>query len=83
MNIKIVSAIGGDVLDLDMSPNVLVKNLKDEISRQKDIPVNIFVLAFRGVELDETQTLQDAGIQANDRIYVITRTEGGFLQLAF
>lgn len=79
MKIKVVSAIGGEVLDIDISRNARVSALKEEIARRKNIPVNIFVLAFRGRELSETKSIQDEGVQEEDRIYLITRTEGGFL----
>ena len=79
MEIKIVSAIGGDILNLDVNPNTPIATLKDEIARRKNIPKNIFVLAFQGMELDENGTVIGVGIQPGDRIYLITRTEGGIL----
>ena len=79
MDIKIVSAIGGDVLSLNVNPETPIATLKDEIARRKNIPKNIFVLAFQGMELEEHGTIVGAGIQPGDRIYLITRTEGGIL----
>ena len=83
MKIKVVSAIGGDELVIDLSANSRVSALKEEVSKKKNIPIGIFVLAYRGMELDLDQSIQDAGIQNDDKVYVITRTEGGYLYFAF
>ncbi|MHA1377769.1 MAG: ubiquitin-like protein [Candidatus Helarchaeota archaeon] len=78
MLVKVVSAIGGDVTELDLAPDTPIQQIKSEISRRKRIPSNIFVLAFRGSEIrNESQTLKDIGAGEMDKLYLITRTEGG------
>jgi len=78
MNIRIVSAIGGDVIELSVSPNTKISELKRQISQRKRIPPSIFVLAFRGTEIrNENQTLEEIGIGDYDKLYLIARTEGG------
>lgn len=78
MLIKVVSAIGGDITELSLNPDTPVSQIKNEISRRKRIPTNIFVLAFRGSEIrNESQTLKEIGAGESDKLYLITRTEGG------
>ncbi|MHA1232677.1 MAG: ubiquitin-like domain-containing protein [Candidatus Helarchaeota archaeon] len=78
MNIRIVSAIGGDVIELSVPPTTKISDLKREISQRKRIPTSIFVLAFRGTEIrNEAQTLEDVGVNDYDKLYLIARTEGG------
>ncbi|MHA1311969.1 MAG: ubiquitin-like domain-containing protein [Candidatus Helarchaeota archaeon] len=78
MIIRIVSAIGGDVMEIQVPPNTRIVDLKREISQRKRIPTSIFVLAFRGTEIrNENQSLADVGINDYDKLYLIARTEGG------
>ncbi len=78
MLVKVVSAIGGDVTELNLNPDTSIQQIKNEISRRKRIPSNIFVLAFRGSEIrNENQTLKEIGAGELDKLYLITRTEGG------
>ena len=79
MIIRIVSAIGGDMIEINAPPNTTVAEIKREISRRKRIPEGIFVLAFRGTEIrNESLALAEIGVSDYDKIYLITRTEGGF-----
>jgi hypothetical protein len=79
MIIRIVSAIGGDMIELQAPPNTTVTEMKREVSRRKRIPEGIFVLAFRGTEIrNEGLSLAEIGVSDYDKIYLITRTEGGF-----
>ena len=76
--IKIVSAIGGDTLELKVEENITIDALKDEITRVKRIPKHIYVLAFRGSEIaNTTASLKSLEMQDNDKVYLIMRTEGG------
>ncbi len=78
MIIKIVSAIGGDTLELNVDENITIDALKDEITRVKRIPKHIYVLAYRGTEIANTNSsLKNLEINDNDKIYLIMRTEGG------
>lgn len=79
MIVRIVSAIGGDMIEINAPPNTTVAEIKREISRRKRIPEGIFVLAFRGTEIrNEGLSLAEIGVSDYDKIYLITRTEGGF-----
>ena len=80
MILRIVSAIGGDVIELNTPINTTISEIKREISRRKRIPEGIFVLAFRGTEIrNENLTLEQIGASDYDKLYLITRTEGGRL----
>lgn len=79
MILRIVSAIGGDVIEINTPPNTTISEIKREISRRKRIPEGIFVLAFRGTEVrNENLSITDIGASDYDKLYLITRTEGGF-----
>jgi len=79
MLLRVVSAIGGDVIEINTPPNTTISEIKREISRRKRIPEGIFVLAFRGTEIrNENLSLVDIGASDYDKLYLITRTEGGF-----
>ncbi len=78
MILRIVSAIGGDVIEMNTPPNTSISEIKREVSRRKRIPEGIFVLAFRGTEIrNENLTLEQIGASEYDKLYLITRTEGG------
>jgi hypothetical protein len=79
MIVRIISAIGGDVIEINMPPTTTVMEIKREISRRKRIPEGIFVLAFRGTEIrNENLSIAEIGVSDYDKLYLITRTEGGF-----
>jgi len=79
MIVRIVSAIGGDMIEINAPPTTTIVEIKREISRRKRIPEGIFVLAFRGTEIrNENLSLAEIGVSDYDKIYLITRTEGGF-----
>ena len=79
MLLRVVSAIGGEVIEINTPPNTTISEIKREISRRKRIPEGIFVLAFRGTEIrNENLSLVDIGASDYDKLYLITRTEGGF-----
>ena len=79
MLLRVVSAIGGEVIEINTPPNTTISEIKREISRRKRIPEGIFVLAFRGTEIrNENLSIVDIGASDYDKLYLITRTEGGF-----
>ena len=77
MILKIVSAIGGDVLEVDVPPQSTVAAVKREIARKKKVPASTVLLVFQGKQLDDNALLQDANVGDYDKLYLITRTEGG------
>ena len=77
MIIRIVSAIGGGVIDMEVSPTMTVAELKRLVAKERNIPSNLLNLVFRGRQLNPEETMQEAGIQDYDKIYLISRTEGG------
>jgi len=77
MIIKIVSAIGGDVLEINVPPQSTVAAVKREIARKKKVPASTVLLVFQGKQLDDSAMLQDANVGDYDKLYLITRTEGG------
>jgi hypothetical protein len=79
MNLKIVSAIGGDVIEIDVPPQSSVAAVKREIASKKKIPASTVLLVYRGKQLDDDTSLEDANVGDYDKIYLITRTEGGNL----
>ncbi|WXG45436.1 MAG: ubiquitin-like domain-containing protein [Candidatus Atabeyarchaeum deiterrae] len=74
---KIVSAIGGDVIEIDVPPQATVAAVKREIASKKKIPSSTVLLVHRGKQLDDNDVLQDANVGDYDKLYLITRTEGG------
>ena len=79
MNLKIVSAIGGDVIEINVPPQSSVAAVKREIASKKKIPASTVLLVYRGKQLDDDTSLEDANVGDYDKIYLITRTEGGNL----
>ena len=78
MEVEIVSAIGGMKSTVDIAPNITFGELKRIIARQRRIPETTFVLAFKGMEQLDSTTLKEAGCIEKDKVYLITRTEGGY-----
>ncbi len=77
MKVEIVSAIGGSKIILEVKPETTFGELKKKISREKNLPEDTFVLAFKGREQADHLTLKEAGVIEGDKIYLIVRTEGG------
>lgn len=77
MKIEVVSAIGGGKIILEVKPETTFGDLKKRISEEKKIPVDTFVLAFKGREQADHLTLKETGVSEGDKIYLIVRTEGG------
>ena len=79
ITVRVISAIGGGVIECNISQQGSVQMLKNQVAGKKRIPSESIVIVFRGRQLDESLSLTDAGIVHNDKIYLITRTEGGIL----
>ncbi|MFX1251070.1 MAG: ubiquitin-like protein [Promethearchaeota archaeon] len=86
MKIRVVSAIGGGEAIVNLPSTAPISELKKIVAQQRRIPPQTVVVVFRGqqlAELDEQTgkiiTIEDAGIANNDKVYLITRTEGGCL----
>ena len=77
MIIRIVSAIGGGVLDLEVSPNTSIAEVKREISIKKKIPASAVLIVFHGREIEDNETVEQIEAQDYDKLYLIARTEGG------
>jgi hypothetical protein len=77
MIIRVVSAIGGGVIDVEVKPNATVAELKREISRQKRIPASAVIVVYRGRQLDDNETFEEVGLSDFEKVYLIARTEGG------
>ena len=77
MKIKVVSAIGGGEEILSVMSDQLVRDVKKTIADQKRIPSDTVIVVFRGNQLDDGITLEQAGVSDGDKIYLIVRTVGG------
>ncbi|MFX1597728.1 MAG: ubiquitin-like protein [Promethearchaeota archaeon] len=77
MEVEIVSAIGGMKTTLEVAPSITFGELKRIIANRRRIPESTFVLAFKGMEQMDSTTLKEAGCVEKDKVYLITRTEGG------
>ena len=78
MRIKVVSAIGGGApIELDLDPQDTIGKLKAEVARARRIPASTVIVVFRGRQLEDNETLKMAGVSDGDKLYLITRTEGG------
>ncbi|MFW9990450.1 MAG: ubiquitin-like protein [Candidatus Odinarchaeota archaeon] len=77
MKIKVVSAIGGGEIPISVNPDDPVRVIKQIVAEQKRIPESTILVVFRGQQLDDNQTLENAGITEHDKVYLITRTVGG------
>ena len=77
MRVKIVSAIGGEAWDMDVQPDMYVKQVKKEVAKKKNVPEDVISIAFRGFQVDEDQTLKELGVEEGDKLYLIVRSPGG------
>ncbi|MBS7270707.1 MAG: ubiquitin family protein [Candidatus Freyarchaeota archaeon] len=77
MIVKIVSAIGGEVLEFDVSEDTEIETLKSQVAKKKRVPASTLILVYRGQQLEDGTTLGKAGVQPYDKLYLVTRTEGG------
>ncbi|MFQ5819328.1 MAG: ubiquitin-like domain-containing protein [Candidatus Heimdallarchaeota archaeon] len=79
IKITIVSTIGGGSLEIETSPKATVQELKQLVSEQKRIPTSTVVFIFRGRQLADNDLLSQAGVEEGDKLFLVTRTEGGYL----
>ena len=79
IKVTIVSTIGGGSLDIETSPKATVQELKQLIAEQKRIPASTVVFIFRGRQLADNDLLGQAGVDEGDKLFLVTRTEGGNL----
>jgi len=79
MKIEVISAIGGGSEYYSVQNSDLVLDVKRLIAEQKRIPHDTVIMVFRGQQLDDGQTLEQAGIEDGFKVYLITRTVGGYL----
>jgi len=78
MRIEVVPAIGGgEPITLDVGPNTTIGEIRTKVAQMRRIPPSIVILAFRGAQLTDGQTVKEVGIGPHDKLYLITRTEGG------
>ncbi|MHA1594773.1 MAG: ubiquitin-like domain-containing protein [Candidatus Baldrarchaeia archaeon] len=77
MKVRIISALGGNMFELDVAPGMTVGELKEEVSRRVRVPSRSIVLVHKQRQLQDSQTLSEAGVQDYDKIYIVVRTEGG------
>ena len=77
IKVTIVSTIGGGSLDLETSPKATVQELKQIVSDKKRIPPSTVVFIFRGRQLADNDLLSQAGVEDGDKLFLVTRTEGG------
>ncbi|MEM3585845.1 MAG: ubiquitin family protein [Candidatus Jordarchaeaceae archaeon] len=77
MIVKIVSAIGGEVLEFDVSADTEIESLKAQVAKKKRVPASTLILVYRGQQLENNITLEKAGVKPYDKLYLVTRTEGG------
>jgi len=78
IKVTIVSTIGGGSLDIETSPKATVQELKQIVSDQKRIPSSTVVFIFRGRQLADNDLLGQAGVDDGDKLFLVTRTEGGY-----
>ncbi|MHA2202521.1 MAG: ubiquitin family protein [Candidatus Ranarchaeia archaeon] len=78
MQINVVQAIGGGEITLPCEKTDSVAGIKERVAQEKRIPARSVILVFQGKQLDESETLKSAGIEDMDKLYMITRTTGGF-----
>lgn len=79
IKITIVSTIGGGSLEIETSPKATVQELKQLVAEQKRIPTSTVVFIFRGRQLADNDLLSQAGVEEGDKLFLVTRTEGGYL----
>jgi hypothetical protein len=77
MQITVVQAIGGGEIPLPCEKTYSIAVIKEKVARDKRIPPRSVILVFQGKQLDESETLKSAGVEENDKLYMITRTTGG------
>lgn len=79
IRVTIVSTIGGGSLEIETSPKATVQELKHIVSERKRIPASTVVFIFRGRQLADNDLLSQAGVDEGDKLFLVTRTEGGHL----
>ncbi|MEM1574932.1 MAG: ubiquitin-like domain-containing protein [Nitrososphaerota archaeon] len=80
MKIKVIPAVGGgSPLELEVSPEATIGAIKAKVCAIKRLPPDTTRLTYRGRAVKDTDTLANLGVSEGDKLVLITRTVGGFI----
>ena len=76
MKIK-VKTVGGGLLEFDVEPNIMIKVLKEMVCQRVAVDPSQQRIMFRGQNLLDKATLQDAGVEDGTILQLVVSIIGG------
>lgn len=73
-----VHTVSGRKHQIDVEPNMTIGSIKEELQQREGISVQQQRLLFRGQNLNDTTTIETAGIQAGDVLHMVLSLRAGF-----
>ena len=73
-----VHTVSGRKHLIDVEPNMTIGSIKEELQQREGISVQQQRLLFRGQNLNDTTTIETAGIQAGDVLHMVLALRAGF-----
>ena len=70
-----IRTISGKVLAVDVEPEMTIAELKKKIEAKHSIPIADLKLVFKGNQLKDTKTIDEAGIRKEDLINITKAPE--------
>lgn len=72
-----VKTLTGKIITVDVESSDTVENLKAQIEKKENVPVDQQRLVAGGKQLKDEQTLADANVEANSTVHLVLRLRGG------
>ena len=78
LKLDVVSAIGGGRKTYtELDATMTVADLMRVVTVEKKLPMGAVIFMHNGQQLDVEATLSEVGLMDGDKIFMVTRTEGG------
>lgn len=69
--------ITGRVISIQLRPNDTILQIKQEIYKQDQLPLDQQRLVYNGATIDDDKIIQECGITPNARLHLVLRLRGG------
>jgi ubiquitin C len=72
-----IKTLQGKTITIDVNDGDSIESVKKKITDIEGIPVDQMRLVFNGKQLEDANTIQDYGIEADSTVHLVLRLRGG------
>lgn len=78
MTVKVtIVTLSGINHKLDLDPSITMKQIKEILAKEEGIPAVQQRLLYKGLKIEDTQTIESQGIKNDDVIHMLMNLKGG------